>query len=90
MAKQAPKEPKAEKSSPSQPLAYVDLSGLYRVNGSTASQIVYDPDRINMPGSNVYRAKSLEHFGSRICVDGIYWIPANSGVVSGWVERARS
>jgi hypothetical protein len=55
--------------------------------GVGCTRIEYDPDRANHAASRTYRAKSLDHYGTRILVDGKYWIPVNSGVVVGWMER---
>jgi hypothetical protein len=77
------KSPDADKN---KSLKVVDLSGLYRVMGQTVRRLEYNPDKANEPTSLTYYCKSLLHYGSRICVDNVYWIPSNSGVVSGWIE----
>lgn len=69
----------------SSPIKYVQLSGNFPVLGVVCNRIEFDPDRANHPSSSIYRAKSLLHFGSRILVDDVFWIPTNSGLVVGWV-----
>ena len=74
-----------DENSVSGTLKYVTLSGLYNVMGFNCTRIDADGNRTNHPASNTYRAKSLEMYGTRILVDGEYWMPVNSGAVVGWV-----
>lgn len=71
---------------PSRALKRVDLSGQYRINDHLCSYIICDPARENNPWDNAYFVKSLDHYGARILIDGNYWMPANSGIVVGWIE----
>lgn len=36
-------------------------------------------------GTNVHVVKSLHLIGNRLCVDYKFWMPLESGVISGWV-----
>lgn len=73
-----PKSPDA-----SDALKYVELTGSYRIRGYTCNRIEVS-DGANQPYSSVYKATSLRHYGTRILVDGVYWMPVASGVIAGW------
>ena len=68
------------------PVSQVYFSQMVRIPGYPgAATIIRTGGEDAGLGTNQHRVKSLHLIGNRLLVDSVFWMPLESGVITGWV-----